>query len=440
LNRGYVARIPLTQETTLQNGIRVASEAKAGQTAAISVIVNTGSGHETEKNNGIAHFLEHLAFKGTFNRSKHQLELEIENMGGTLNAFTSREHTVYIAKVFKYDVDKAVDILSDIIQHSKYDPNDITYEKGVVLREMEEVNKNVEEFAMDHLHEIAFAGSSLGYTILGPQHNIENFTREGIVEYVNSYYTCNRIAIIGAGAVDHNQLVDLTKDKFVALRQSSPQDLCTLPDATFHGSYRNLQSNISAKNYGVLAFKGASWSSGEMIPLLVIQTLIGAFDAHMGIGNQLFSNLAHRVAAGNPNCESIKSFITSYDTTGLVGCSFSTSDKDMEQLLKTITLEYSSLAKTLTEQDVSRAKHRLKASMAMMYDGVVPVCEDMGRQLLTIGRRVPLQEFFDRIDAVDLDVVRNTCIRHFVDINPAIVTVGDVEDLDYEKVNEWSKW
>lgn len=378
--------------------------------------------------------------QGTSKRSKHQLELEIENMGGTLNAFTSREHTVYIAKVFKHDVDNAVDILSDILQHSKYDPKDITYEKGVVLREMEEVNKNVEEFAMDHLHEIAFAGSSLGYTILGPQKNIENFTREGIVEYVNSYYTCNRIAVVGAGAVDHDHLMALTNEKFVSLKESSPQDLCTLPDAKFIGAYRNLQSDICAKNYGVLAYRGASWSSGEMIPLLVIQTLIGTFDAHMGVGNQLFSNLAHRVAASNPNCEAIKSFITSYDTTGLVGCSFSTAEVDVEQLVKTMTLEYSSLAKTLTENDVSRAKHRLKASMAMMYDGVVPVCEDMGRQLLTIGRRVPLQEFFDRIDAVDLEVVRNTCIRHFVDTNPAIVTVGNVKDLDYDKINTWSKW
>ena len=378
--------------------------------------------------------------KGTARRSKRDLELEIENMGGTLNAFTSREHTVYIAKVFKNDVDKAVDILSDIIQHSQYKPEDIQYEKGVVLREMEEVNKNIDEYGMDHLHEIAFAGSPLGFTILGPQSNIENFTREGIVEYVKSYYTCNRMVIAGAGAVDHEQLVKLTEKSFTSLRQSSPQDIDELPNSEFKGGYRNLVNNITADNYGIISYEGASWSSGDMIPLLIIQTMIGAFDKHLGIGFDMFSNLAHRVASG-VDCEKINSFITSYNPTGLVGCSFKSKSDDLEPLVKSLVQEYAQLAGKITKEDVESTKHRLKTSLSMMYDGVAPVCEDIGRQLWTVGRRVPLQEYFDRIDSIDHATILSTCIRRFTDVEPALVTVGQsVKPLDYGQVKQWTSW
>ena len=312
-------------------------------------------------------------------------------MGGSLNAFTSREHTVYIAKVFKQDVEKAVDILSDILQHSLYTDSDIQYEKGVVLREMQEVNKCVEEYAMDCLHEIAFAGSSLGYTILGPKSNIQGFTRGAIVDYVNSYYTCNRLVVVGSGAVDHEQLVKLTDKSFNSLRKSSPNDLDTLPQPEFIGSYKNLQSDISADNYGILAYEGASWSSSDMIPLLIVQTLIGNYDVHTG-GSNIFSNLSQRAASRSEQCERINSFITSYDTTGLVGCCFATKSDDPRSLVQSLTGEYARLAQDITPEEVERAKHRLKVSLSIMYDGVVPICEDIGRQLLTVGRRVPLQE------------------------------------------------
>jgi len=417
--------------------MQVATESKKGQTAAISVVVNTGSGHENQTNNGIAHFLEHLAFKGTQRRTRHQLELEIENMGGSLNAFTSREHTVYIAKVFRHDVDKAVDILSDIIQHSRYDESDIQYEKGVVLREMEEVNKCVDEFAMDHLHEIAFQGSSLGYTILGPRENIQGFTRDAIVDYVNSYYTCNRMVVVGSGAVEHDALVKLTEGKFDSLRQSSPRDLDVLPQPEFIGAYRNLKADISAENYGILSYEGASWSSGQLIPLLIIQTLIGSYDKHLGGGDNLFPNLAHRVASKSESCEKVSSFITSYNSSGLVGCCFSTKSDDLRPLVRSITEEYANLAEDITPEEIDRAKHRLKVSLAMMYDGVVPVCEDIGRQLLTVGRRVSLQEYFDRIDMIDHDMIRNTCLQHFQNVSPSLVSVGpNVKELDYSEVQQ----
>lgn len=132
---------PETKVTTLPNGLRVATESNlASQTATVGVWIDAGSRFETEETNGTAHFLEHMIFKGTERRTARELEEEIENMGGHLNAYTSREQTTYYAKVLDKDVPKALDILSDILQNSKFEENRISRERDVILREMEEVN------------------------------------------------------------------------------------------------------------------------------------------------------------------------------------------------------------------------------------------------------------------------------------------------------------
>lgn len=158
-----------------------------------------------------------MAFKGTKNRSKRQLEVEIENLGGHLNAYTSREQTVYYAKVFKNDVPKAVEILADILQNSLLDPAAIEAERDVILREGVEVSKQYNEVILDELHSTAFMGTGLGRTILGPEENIKKLTRDDLQSYINTHYTANRFVIAGAGAVDHNQLFELSQKHFGGL-------------------------------------------------------------------------------------------------------------------------------------------------------------------------------------------------------------------------------
>jgi mitochondrial-processing peptidase subunit beta len=212
-----VTNAPVTEVTTANNGVRVASETAHGDTATVGVWIDAGSRYETGANNGAAHFLEHMAFKGTKTRSQTTLEKEIENMGGHLNAYTSREQTVYYAKVFKDDVPKAMEVLSDILMNSQLDEGAITRERDVILREMEEVNKQYEEVILDHLHETAFMGTGLGRTILGPEENIRNLTKADLEAYIKTHYTADRFVISAAGAVDHNQLCQLTEKHFGGL-------------------------------------------------------------------------------------------------------------------------------------------------------------------------------------------------------------------------------
>lgn len=154
--------VPTTQLTTLPNGLTVATESHPhAQTATVGVWIDAGSRAETDKTSGTAHFLEHMAFKGTNTRSQHALELEVENLGAHLNAYTSREQTVYYAKSFRKDVGQTVDIISDILQNSKLEKTAIERERDVILREQQEVDKQMEEVVFDHLHSVAFRGACL---------------------------------------------------------------------------------------------------------------------------------------------------------------------------------------------------------------------------------------------------------------------------------------
>lgn len=208
-----------------------------GETAAVGVWIDAGSRYENVTNNGAAHFLEHMAFKGTQKRTQRMLEIEVENMGGHLNAYTSREQTVYFARVFKDDVPKAVELLSDILQNSLLDEGAVTREKSVIMREAEEVAKDYQEVILDRLHESCYRGTGLGLTILGPEDNIQGMTRDVLKSYISTHYTAGRFVIAGAGAVDHKQLLDLTEEHFGNLPQT-PADGLTLKfdPAVFTGS------------------------------------------------------------------------------------------------------------------------------------------------------------------------------------------------------------
>ncbi|KAF3140898.1 hypothetical protein TWF569_008209, partial [Orbilia oligospora] len=311
-----------TETTTLSNGFTIATESNPGQqTATVGVWIDAGSRAETDANNGTAHFLEHLAFKGTKSRTQNQLELEIENMGGHLNAYTSRENTVYYAKAFKNDVAKSVEILSDILQNSRLDESAIEREREVILREQEEVDKQLEEVVFDHLHATAFQGQPLGRTILGPKENILAIQRQDLVDYIKKNYTADRMVLVGAGGVDHGELVKLAEKHFGNL-QSSPVPTVfgsartEVPD--FVGSEVRIRDDAYPTAHIAIAVEGVSWKDDNYFTALVAQAIIGNWDRAMGNAPFLGSKLAsfvHKHHLAN----SFMSFSTSYSDTGLWG-------------------------------------------------------------------------------------------------------------------------
>ncbi|KAN0063550.1 Mitochondrial-processing peptidase subunit beta [Thecaphora frezii] len=434
-----VGRQPITQTTVLSNGLTVATESNpSAQTATVGVWIDAGSRAETDRTNGTAHFLEHMAFKGTNKRSQHGLELEVENLGAHLNAYTSREQTVYYAKAFRKDVDKAVDIISDILQNSKLEASAIERERDVILREQEEVDKLKEEVVFDHLHAVAFQGQPLGRTILGPKQNILSIKREDLAEYIKTNYSADRMVLVGAGGVEHESLVKLAEQHFGSLPVSAnPIKLgeSSSKKTQFVGSEVRIRDDTSPTCNLAIAVEGVSWKSPDYFAMLVLQSIMGNWDRSLGSSPLLSSRLSHIVSSNNL-ANSFMHFSTSYSDTGLWGVYMvSENHMNLDDLVHFTLKEWQRMSTSPTEGEVERAKAQLKASLLLGLDGSTAVAEDIGRQLVTTGKRYTPAEIQAAIDAIEVKDIQRVARTYLWDADIAIAAHGRVEGLlDYNRI------
>ncbi|VVB14592.1 unnamed protein product [Arabis nemorensis] len=422
----HILAAPETRVTTLPNGLCIATESNlSAKTATVGVWIDAGSRFESESTNGTAHFLEHMIFKGTERRTRSGLEEEIENIGGHLNAYTSREHTTFYAKVLDTNVNQALDVLADTLQKSEFKEASIEHERGVILREMQEVEGKTEEVVFDHLHATAFQHTPLGRTILGPPQNIKSITRDDLQNYIKTHYTASRIVIAAAGAVKHEDIVEQVKKLFTKLStdSTSTSQLVDKEPANFTGSESS-----------------PSWKDPDCVSLMVMQTMLGSWNKSVGGGRHMGSELAQRVAI-NEIAESIKAFNTNYKDTGLFGIYAVAKPDCLEDLAYAIMYQVTKLAYRVSEDDVTRAQNQLKSSFLCHLDGTTPVAEDIGRQLLTYGRRIPTAELFARIDAVDTGAVKRVANKYIYDKDIAISAIGPIQGLpDYNWFRRTTYW
>ncbi|QRW20404.1 QCR1 core subunit of the ubiquinol-cytochrome C reductase complex protein [Rhizoctonia solani] len=409
---------PLTEISTLSNGLTIATESHPhAQTATVGVWIDAGSRAETDVTNGTAHFLEHMAFKGTNRRSQHALELEVENLGAHLNAYTSREQTVYYAKAFRKDVGAAVDIISDILQNSKLESGAIERERDVILREQEEVDKQLEEVVFDHLHAVAYQGQPLGRTILGPKKNILSIKRDDLADYIKSNYTADRMVLVGTGGVDHRELQDLAVKHFSNLPVSSnPVGLGKKhhPKTSFVGSEVRIRDDTMNTANIAIAVEGVGWRSPDYFPC---------------------SRLSH-VVSSNSLANSFMSFSTSYSDTGLWGIYLVSENLvNLDDLVHFTLREWTRMSIAPTDAEVERAKSQLKASLLLGLDGTTAVAEDIGRQLVTAGRRFTPRQIESAVNAVTKDEIKRVANKYLWDKDIAVAALGRVEGLlDYNRI------
>jgi len=382
-----------------------------------------------------------MLFKGTPTRSQTALELEIENIGAHLNAYTSREQTVFYAKALKGDVPKAVEILSDIIQNSNLGENEIERERGVILREMQEVETNLQEVVFDYLHATAYQGTPLGQTILGPTENINSLKRKDLKEYVDIFYRPCRLVLAGAGGVNHEELVSLAKSLF-----KTPKDLMMDTEVPAYSTCRFTGSEIKARDdslplaHVAIAVESCGWADADNIPLMVANTIIGSWDRSQGGGSNNANRLA-RFADSLNLCHSFQSFNTCYKDTGLWGIYFVCDKMNIMEFTFHLQEEWMRLCASVTEAEVERAKNVLKTNMLLQLDTSTQVCEDIGRQLLCYNRRIPPHELEARINDVSVKNIHDISMKYLFDRCPAVAAVGPVEQLvDYNRLRAAMRW
>nr|1BCC_A Chain A, Ubiquinol Cytochrome C Oxidoreductase [Gallus gallus]2BCC_A Chain A, UBIQUINOL CYTOCHROME C OXIDOREDUCTASE [Gallus gallus]3BCC_A Chain A, UBIQUINOL CYTOCHROME C OXIDOREDUCTASE [Gallus gallus] len=433
--------VPETQVSQLDNGVRVASEQSSQPTCTVGVWIDAGSRYESEKNNGAGYFLEHLAFKGTKNRPQNALEKEVESMGAHLNAYSSREHTAYYIKALSKDVPKAVELLADIVQNCSLEDSQIEKERDVIVRELQENDTSMREVVFNYLHATAFQGTGLAQSVEGPSENIRKLSRADLTEYLSTHYTAPRMVLAAAGGVEHQQLLELAQKHFGGVPFTYDDDAVpTLSKCRFTGSQIRHREDGLPLAHVAIAVEGPGWAHPDLVALQVANAIIGHYDRTYGGGLHSSSPLAS-IAVTNKLCQSFQTFSICYSETGLFGFYFVCDRMSIDDMMFVLQGQWMRLCTSISESEVLRGKNFLRNALVSHLDGTTPVCEDIGRELLTYGRRIPLEEWEERLAEVDARMVREVCSKYIYDQCPAVAGPGPIEQLpDYNRIRSGMFW
>lgn len=411
------------QITKLKNGLTVVTDPMPHlETAAVGVWVNAGARHETEPTNGIAHMLEHMAFKGTKRRNARQIAEEIERVGGYINAYTAREQTAYYARVLKNDVPLAVDILADILQDSVFDTEELKREQGVVIQEIGQAEDTPDDIIFDHLQATAFPDQPLGRPILGTAKHVQSFTAETLRTHIATHYFATSMAFISAGAVEHDKMVALAERSFAGLKPGNE----AAPAAGRYGGGEHRTGQQLEQAHIALAFRGIPSTHEDVFATQVLSTVLGG-----GMSSRLFQEAREKRGL----CYTIATIGSSYRDTGLFGVYAGTSNEDLPELMSVVAGEMSAVAAAVTEDETARARAQIKAGMLMGLEQASSRCEQIAAHLFTYGRLLPTDELIARIDAVDTKAVSRVAANVLRNSKLSLAAMGPVDMLgSYDRV------
>lgn len=412
--------------TTLNNGMRVVTDHMASvQSVSLGAWIEVGARHEGPEVNGISHLLEHMAFKGTTTRSALQLAQEIENVGGHMNAYTSRENTAYYCKVLKEDVALAVDVIADILQNSVLDNEELDRERSVILQEIHQANDTPDDIIFDHFQQAAYPDQAMGRSVLGEEEIIKSVTRETVLDYMRQNYASDRIVFSAAGNVDHDMLVSLVEEKFTSLAPTSQ----LTPEPTRYKGGQFVEAKDSLEQVHILAgFDALRYDDPDFYAVSVLSTLFGG-----GMSSRLFQEIREKRGL----VYSIYSYVSAYDDGGMFGVYAGTGADEVRELMPVLADEIKKVCETVHADEVIRARAQLKSSILMSLESTSTRCEQLARQMIVFNRPITIEEVAQKIDEVDEQAVQRVAKRIFT--TPAtLASLGpkcEMPDLD-----QFSAW
>jgi predicted Zn-dependent peptidase len=402
--------------SALPSGLRIVSEAMPGvRTASLAITIAAGSRDERAEEHGIAHFLEHMAFKGTRRRSARAIAEEIEAVGGDINAATSVETTTYTARVLAEDVPLAMDVLADILTDSVFDPSEIEREKDVVLQEIAAVEDTPDDIVFDHFTATAFAGQALSRPILGTRRTVKGLERAAISGFLDRAYAASGIVVSAAGAVDHQAI---EAEASVRLARFGPAAGPARETARYTGGdFRKVRKLEQA--HALVGFAAPSHLDPDFHAGQIFSNLLGG-----GMSSRLFQEVREKRGLAY----SIYSFLWGYADAGLFGIYLGTGEKTLAEGLD-VTLDcLRESVESVTEAEVQRARAQIKVALLMALESSSARADQLARQLLIFGRLIPTEESIARLDRIGVEDIRRVG-RRMLATAPTVTALGPVRTL-----------
>ncbi|WKL21699.1 pitrilysin family protein [Agrobacterium tumefaciens] len=405
--------------TRLSSGLTVVTEKMPHlESVALGVWIKSGSRNETTAEHGIAHLLEHMAFKGTARRTARQIAEEIENVGGEVNAATSTETTSYYARVLKDHVPLAVDILADILTESLFDEDELEREKNVILQEIGAATDTPDDVIFDNFSGVAYRDQTIGRPILGTPDTVQSFTTGQIRHYLARNYTTDRIFVVAAGAVDHDSFVKQVEERFASLPQL-PAATPVLEKAIYTGGeIRETRDLMDAQV--LLGFEGKAYHARDFYCSQILANILGG-----GMSSRLFQEV--REARGL--CYSVYAFHWGFSDTGIFGVHAATGANDLPELVPVILEELRKSSQTIHQEEIDRARAQIRAQLLMGQESPAARAGQMARQMMLYGRPIPNEEMMERLEHITQDRLTDLAGRLFFDTVPTLSAIGPLEHL-----------
>jgi len=405
------------QVTPLASGITVVShQMKQLESAALGVWVGAGSRSEQDTEHGLSHLLEHMAFKGTPTRSATEIVEQIEGVGGDVNASTSVETTAYYARVLKSDVGLGLDILGDILRNSSFDEDELEREKHVILQEIGAARDAPDDLVYDLFSEAAYPGQAIGRSILGTAETVSGAAPDMLRGYLERHYRGPNMFVAGAGAIEHDVLVDHAARWFGDL----PGGTAPKPaGAQYVGGDAIVERDLMETQI-VLGFEGVSYDDEDFCAAQLLAGLLGG-----GMSSRLFQEVREKRGL----CYSIYAFHWSFADSGIFGVHAATSPEDVSSLMPVLLGELERVTEDVSETEVDRAKAQLRAGLLMTLENPAARAGQLARQLQLFGRVIPPDELLQRTGTITADDISKLALRMLTGNRPTVAAVGRTDSL-----------
>lgn len=389
------------KHSTLSNGLNIVTyEMRYVNSVAINIIVNVGSRYENLSQSGMAHFLEHMAFKGTTRRSYMDIAREFDAIGGYFNAYTSREHTVYYAKSLHNNFPKALDILADILQNSIFDEKEIQKELAVITQEIAEVQDNPDELVHEKLFQIAYPDQALGRSVVGTFEQIKDFSKQDFQDYIKQYYSANNITISMAGKISHDEAVIYSEQLFTNLPSHNTKS--TYEKARYVGGAAYIKKDLEQTTI-IMGFEAPSYHNIEQFyHAQILSVIFGG-----GLSSRLFQRIREELALAY----SVGSWQHSFSDSGIFGISASCEHNRRQELTNAITEEISKISNCISQEELDRAKSQIETSIHMADEKPEYKSEEIGKNFALFGKFFSSAEVINTVketSAVDLTSIASS--------------------------------